>query len=104
MSVGRCDDCTRREHADQVLADQGGSDGLEEWPAPMATLGKVWAAPSLPDAPRGPLVLVMVNPPEGEAFRRQGMATMYAPAQFRALVAKMQQIADSLPPDEGIPT
>lgn len=101
MSVGRCDNCTRREAADLAAAEQTDTGGPEEWPNSLGPLGKVWACQSLPGVIK-PVIAVVITSPPGR--RQQGAAVLYDAPEFRALVAKMQQLADSLPPDEGIPT
>lgn len=70
----------------------------EEWPDTLGPLGKVWACRSVAGVPGPPVVVVVVTAPD--SMKGKGMATFYEPAQFRELVAKLQQIADGLPPDE----
>lgn len=79
--------------------------GPEEWPAALGSLGGVWACRTLPGAALrgGPLVFIKLAAPAGSA-PRSDIATAYDAAGFRELVAKMQQIVDSFPPDERNPT
>lgn len=103
MDAGRCDDCTRREAADlAAVASAPDPGGPEDWPAAIGRMGRVWAVRTLPGTLREPVVIVKINPPSGG--RNHAMITAFDPAAFRALVAKMQQVADSLPADEGSPT
>ncbi len=74
------------------------SGGPEEWPAAVDGMGQAWAVRTLPGMRARPLVFVKVWPPPGKAM--DATITAYDVAEFRALVAKMQEIADSLPPDE----
>jgi hypothetical protein len=70
----------------------------EEWPAPLAGLGRIWACASRPARPG----IVAVKLTAAPGLENSAAATLYTTAAFRDLLEHLQAVADEALANERV--